>query len=87
MGLKTATGYCDSFSGSASETGTIMKLVVKAFAVPPSPDISPYILSSNGHTVFSGSVPIVGTGYPGDTPEASSGALSELSYPSGLAAL
>lgn len=87
LGLKTATGYCDSFSGSASETGTVMKLTAKSFAVPTSSDTPPYTLSSNGHAVFSGGIRIVGTGYPGNALELSSGALSELSYPSALATL
>jgi len=46
LGLKTQTGYCDSSSETASETGTAMRLVLRQFAVPTVENAAPdYTLS------------------------------------------
>lgn len=67
LGLTTATGYCDSSSGTATETGTVMKLVLRQFVVPSFQNSPPYTLSASGNAVYSGGVIIVGSTYPGDT--------------------
>lgn len=48
LGIKTQTGYCDSYSGTASETGTVLRLVLRQFAVPVEQNGTPgYVLSSS----------------------------------------
>lgn len=71
LGLTTETGYCDSSSGTASETGTVMKLALRQFVVPSFQNIPPYTLSASGNNVYSGSTIIIGNTYPGDTLAAS----------------
>lgn len=67
LGLRTQTGYCDSYSGTASETGTVLHLAIRQFAVPSIQDTaSSYALSFSGHSMFSGATRILGTGYPGN---------------------
>ena len=53
VGIKTETGYCDSFSGSATESGTVQKLVVRQFVVPTVQNNSSYTLSSSGNVILS----------------------------------
>lgn len=65
IGLKTATGYCDSYSGTESETGTVMKLAMRQFIVPTVQNSTSYTLSLTGNSIFSGTTRIIGTGYPG----------------------
>lgn len=89
LGLQTQTGYCDSYSGTASETGTIMKLVVRQLTVPIAQNTANgYTLSYTGNTIFSWTTStgtrIIGTGYPGNILDTTSGALTELSSPSAL---
>lgn len=84
LGLKTQTGYCDSSSGTASETGAIMRLVLRQFATPTTGNNTPgYTLSSSGNAVFSGATRIIGTGYPGNV-LTNSGIDTELSSPGAL---
>lgn len=62
LGLRTQTGYCDSYSGTASETGTIMRLALRQFIVPMIQNTAAgYTLSLTGNTVFSGNTRIIGT--------------------------
>jgi prepilin-type N-terminal cleavage/methylation domain-containing protein len=84
LGLKTQTGYCDSYSGSASETGTVMLLSLRQFATPSVQNTIPYTISSSENSIFSGTIRVIGTGYPGNDLDTTSGALSELSSPSAL---
>lgn len=83
LGLKTATGHCDSFSWSASATGTIMKIAIRQFTVPKEQNDTVYTLSSTGHGVFSWTIRIIGTGYPGNSLDAG-GKNTELNTPSAL---
>ncbi len=84
LGLRTQTGYCDSYSGMGSETGTIMRLSVRQFTVPKLTNSTTYTISSSGNSVYSGATRIIGTSYPGNTLTAS-GIDTELSSPSALA--
>lgn len=89
VGLVTQTGFCDAFSGTASETGTVMKLSLRQFIVPTEQNNAPgYTLFPSGNAVFSGTtatgVIIIGTGGPGNTLDTTSGALTELNMPSAL---
>lgn len=83
LGLRTQTGYCDSYSGTASETGTILKLSLRQFVSPTIQNPTTYTLSLTGNTIYSGATRIVGTGYLGNTLTAS-GIDTELSSPSAL---
>ncbi|MDD5377348.1 MAG: prepilin-type N-terminal cleavage/methylation domain-containing protein [Candidatus Gracilibacteria bacterium] len=84
LGLRTQTGYCDSYSGTASETGTVLRLVLRQFSVPIEQNNAPgYTLSSSGNSIFSGATRIIGTGYPGNA-LTNSGLDTELSSPSAL---
>ncbi len=71
LGLTTATGYCDSSSGTASETGTVMKLALRQLVLPSFQNSPPYTLSNSGNIVYFGNVAIIGNTYPGDTLTAS----------------
>lgn len=83
LGLRTQTGYCDSYSGMGSETGTIMRLSVRQFTVPKLTNTTSYTISSRENSVYSGSLRIIGTSYPGNSLTAS-GIDTELSSPSAL---
>ncbi len=83
LGLHTQTGYCDSYSGTASETGTVFKLALRQFVIPAVQNPTSYALSLTGNAVFSGTIRIIGTGYPGNT-LTDSGIDTELSSPSVL---
>lgn len=83
LGLTTETGYCDTSSGTASETGTVMKLALRQFALPALENSPPYTLSGMSNAVYSGGVMIIGNTYPGATLTAS-GIDTELSSPSAL---
>ena len=83
LGLRTQTGYCDSYSGTASETGTILKLSLRQFTIPTVQNPTSYTLSLTGNAVYSGVNRIIGTGYPGNI-LTSSGIDTELSSPSAL---
>lgn len=88
LGLRTQTGYCDNYSGTASETGTIMRLALRQFTAPTIQDsVGIYTLSFTGNVVFSGTTStgtrIIGTLYPGNILSAS-GIDTELSSPSAL---
>ncbi|PJC56623.1 hypothetical protein CO024_02100, partial [Candidatus Gracilibacteria bacterium CG_4_9_14_0_2_um_filter_38_7] len=85
LGLKTETGYCDSYEGTADATGTILKLAIRQFAVPTEQSNVPgYTLSSTGNSISFGTNRIIGTGYPGNSLDTTSGALTELSSPSAI---
>jgi prepilin-type N-terminal cleavage/methylation domain-containing protein len=85
FGLKTQTGYCDSYSGAESETGAITRLSLRQFSVPKIENNAPgYILSNTGNSVYSGSTLIVWTQFRGSDLNINSGALTELSSPSSL---
>ena len=81
--MKTETGFCDSYTGAASETGTVQKLVLREFIVPQIQNTTSYTLSLTGNSIFSGSSRIVGTGYPGNI-LTNSGIDTELAFPSAL---
>ncbi|HBB27313.1 TPA: hypothetical protein DCZ36_02340 [Candidatus Gracilibacteria bacterium] len=83
LGLRTLTGYCDSYSGTASETGAVMKLAIRQFTVPTIQNTTNYTLSFTGNAVFSGTTRIIGTLYPGNI-ITHSGIDTELSSPSAL---
>lgn len=61
LGLRTQTGFCDSYSGTATETGTIFKLTLRQFIIPTVQNPTSYTLSLTGNAVFSGSNRIIGT--------------------------
>lgn len=89
VGFKTQTGYCDAFSGTESETGTVMKLAVRQFILPVEQNNAPgYTVSASGNAVFSGTtatgVMIIGMGHPGNILDTTSGILTELNRPSAL---
>jgi prepilin-type N-terminal cleavage/methylation domain-containing protein len=83
LGLRTQTGHCDSYSGTASETGTVFRLALRQFVIPAIQNPTSYTLSLTGNTVFSGVNRIIGTGYPGNA-LTDSGIDTELSSPSAL---
>ncbi|MDD2891410.1 MAG: prepilin-type N-terminal cleavage/methylation domain-containing protein [Candidatus Gracilibacteria bacterium] len=85
LGLRTETGYCDSYSGTADAPETVLKLAIRQFAVPTEQNNVPgYTLSSTGNSISFGTNRIIGTGYPGNDLDTNSGALTELSSPSAL---
>lgn len=90
VGLATQTGYCDVFSGTASETGTVMKLAVRQFILPAEQNSATgYTVSALGNAVFSGTTEtgtvVIGAGYPGNVLDTASSTLTELNMPSALA--
>ena len=85
IGLVTATGYCDDYSGSASETGTVQKLVIRKITVPSVQNTGSYTVSLTGSCIYSGDTCIIGTSYPGDT-LGNTGTGTELHSPSAVTA-
>lgn len=83
LGLKTQTGYCDSYSGTASETGTVLRLALRQFITPTVQNTTGYTLSLTGNAIYSGTTRIIGTGYPGNA-LTNSGIDTELSSPNAL---
>lgn len=84
LGLTTETGYCDSLSGTATATGTVLKLALRQFVLPSLGNSPPYTLSATGNMVYSGSDIIIGNISPWDE-LTSSGIDTELWSPSALA--
>lgn len=69
LGLKYATGACDSFSGSQNASGTGYKLIVREYIPTTLSHLVSawYSLSHTGNILYSGSTVIVGTGHPGNS--------------------
>lgn len=89
LGLQTQTGYCDSYSGTTTDTETILRLALRQFTMPIVQNTTTYTLSLTENSIFSGTTAtgtrIIGTGYPGNT-LTNSGIDTELSSPSDLIA-
>lgn len=85
IGLKTATGYCDALSSTTDDPGIVQKLAIRTFSTQKLQNVPPYTINLPENAIYSGSVRIIGTGYPGNT--LSTPLTSELSSPSALALL
>ncbi|MDD2565930.1 MAG: prepilin-type N-terminal cleavage/methylation domain-containing protein [Candidatus Gracilibacteria bacterium] len=86
IGIKTFTGFCDSFSGSASATGTINRLVIKEMLSENNSHsgTTNYYINRDKNSIYtSGSILAVGTGLKGNS-LSSSGTGTELNNPSAI---